>query len=232
MRRFQLMILGVVWAIGSFCVALPADCRADELGEKLASQVTIHRDEWGVPHVEGPTDASVSFGFAYAQAQDYFWQIEDTYIASLGRYAEIYGEHGLDKDLLNRSFEIVRGAQADYPKLEPHVQAICAGYVAGLNHYLAKHPEVQPRLITKFEPWHVIAYERAVLLDFLFGKTHASKGKVRAVMEEIRAPPARTLGPSDPAAPSRARRCCSPIRISRGSDLASFMRDTLRAAKG
>jgi penicillin amidase len=156
----------------------------DNLGEELAAVVTIHRDEWGVPHIEGPTDASVSFGFAYAQAQDYFWQVEDTYVAGIGRYAELYGNAGLDKDLLNRSFEIAKGAQADYETLDPPLKAICDAYAAGLNHYLIKHPEVKPRLITKFEPWHVIAYERAVLLEFLFGKTHASKNKVRTVAEE------------------------------------------------
>ena len=187
MRRLQVLFLGVAWAICTFGSFTCAVSRADDLGDKLASQVTIHRDQWGVPHIEGPTDASVSFGFAYAQAQDYFWQIEDTYIAALGRYAEIYGEPGLDKDLLNNSFEIVSGAQEDFPTLEPQVQKICEGYAAGLNYFLKQHPEVKPRLITHIEPWHVVAYERAVLLEFLFGKTHASKGKVKAVMEEIRA---------------------------------------------
>lgn len=185
MRRVRGLLLSVV------CVAaLIVDARfapADDLGAKLAEQVTIHRDEWGVPHIEGPTDASVSFGFAYAQAQDYFWQVEDTYIAAIGRYAEVYGEPGLDKDLLNHSFEIASGADRDFPSLDPQVRAICEAYAAGLNHYLAKHPEVKPRLITKFEPWHVIAYERAVLLEFLFGKTHASKGKMKEIAQEVRA---------------------------------------------
>lgn len=158
-----------------------------DLGDKLAESVTIHRDEWGVPHIEGPTDASISFGLAYAQAEDYFWQVEDTYVASLGRYAELYGEAGVDKDLLNRSFEIAPQAKADYAKLDPELQAICAGYTAGLNHYLAKHPDFKPRLITHFEPWNVLAYERYVLLEFLFGKTHAPKGNVKKIAEEIKA---------------------------------------------
>ncbi len=187
MRRVQFLVLGAVWTIGILGSAATAVCRADKLGDELAPQVTIHRDQWGVPHIEGPTDASVSFGFAYAQAQDYFWQVEDTYIGAIGRYAEVYGEPGVDKDLLNHSFEVAKGAQSDFAKLAPELQAICAGYAAGLNHYLAKHPETKPRLITQFEPWHVVAYERAVLLEFLFGKTHASKGKVKAVLEEMRA---------------------------------------------
>jgi penicillin amidase len=168
-------------------VTPPASSGDDALGEKLAAVVTIHRDEWGVPHIEGPTDASTSFGFAYAQAEDYFWQIEDTYAASLGRYAELYGQAGVDSDLLNRSFEIPKQAQADYPKFEPPLAAICEAYAAGLNHYLAKHPQFKPRLITHFEPWHVVAYERHVLLEFLFGKTHAPKDGLKKVADEFRA---------------------------------------------
>ena len=151
-------------------------CRgADDLAAKLAADVTIHRDEWGVPHIEGPTDAGVAFGFAYAQAEDYFWQIEDTYAASLGRYAELYGEQGIDSDLLCRSFEIPRQAAADYPQVEPQLQAIGAAFAAGLNHYLVRHPEVKPRLLTHFEPWHPLAYERFVLLKFLFGKSNCAR---------------------------------------------------------
>ena len=63
-----------------------------------ANEVTIIRDSWGVPHVYGPTDASVVFGFVYAQAEDNFWQIEDTMIQALGRYAEVVGEAGLAAD--------------------------------------------------------------------------------------------------------------------------------------
>lgn len=184
MRGAQPLFRGVLMALLSFSM-LPA--LADDSADELAASVTIHRDEWGVPHIEGPTDASVVFGYAYAQAQDYFWQVEDTYVASAGRYAELYGEAGLEKDLLNHAFEIADSAQRDYVGLEPPLQKICAAYAAGMNHFLAKNPQVKPRLITKFEPWQVLAFERAVLLEFLFGKTHASRGNVTKVMEEIRA---------------------------------------------
>ncbi len=117
MFRSRLAPLSVLVATLAIALSWPVVCPADELGEKLASQVTIHRDEWGVPHIDGPTDASVAFGFAYAQAEDYFWQVEDTYVASVGRYAELYGEKGLEKDLLNHAFEIARSAQADFAQL-------------------------------------------------------------------------------------------------------------------
>src|SRR5262249_51175997 len=89
--------------------------------------------------------------------------------------------------LLNRSFEIASQAQADYAKLEAPLRAICEGYIGGLNHYLDRHPQLKPRLITRFEPWNVLAYERYVLLEFLFGKTHVPKAEVKKLMEEIRA---------------------------------------------
>jgi penicillin amidase len=152
---------------------------------KMAQSVTIVRDEWGVPHIEGPTDASAAFGFAYAQAEDYFWQIEDTYAAALGRYSELWGDEGVNSDLLTLSFEIPQKSQADYANLEADLRAIAEGYTAGLNYFLATHPEVKSRLITKFEPWFMLAYERNVLLEFMFGKSHAPKGNVRKTLEGL-----------------------------------------------
>ncbi|MGH9854470.1 MAG: penicillin acylase family protein, partial [Blastocatellia bacterium] len=93
--------------------------------EKVARSVTIYRDKWGVPHVYGPTDASVIFGFVYAQAEDNFWQIEDSYIQALGRVSEVYGEQSLNADLTNRALEIVKLSQAEYPKLSKQMKEIC-----------------------------------------------------------------------------------------------------------
>ena len=53
--------------------------------DRVANSITIYRDTYGVPHIYGPTDASCVFGYAYAQAEDNFWQIEDSYIRSLGQ---------------------------------------------------------------------------------------------------------------------------------------------------
>ena len=117
--------------------------------------MTIYRDSYGTPHIDGANDAATVFGFAYAQAEDYFWQIEDSYILALGRYAEILGPKGLNSDLLNRAYEIVPRSREDYDQLEPDIKTICESFIAGLNYYLATHPEVKPRVITRFEPWHV-----------------------------------------------------------------------------
>jgi penicillin amidase len=139
--------------------------------EQLAASVVIYRDRYGVPHIDAQTDAGAVFGFAYAQAEDYFWQVEDTYIMALGRYSEAHGLKGLNSDKLNHAFEIVRRAQEDFSKLYPAEQHLCAAFVAGLNYYLEKNPQVKPRLITRFEPWHVVAFARHVALELCFRYT-------------------------------------------------------------
>ncbi|MCG8448666.1 MAG: penicillin acylase family protein [Pirellulales bacterium] len=136
--------------------------------EQLAQQVRIHRDAYGVPHVLGQNDASVVFGFGYAQAEDYFWQVEDAYILALGRYAEVHGPKGLNSDLLNRAFEIVPRSRRDFAALDAATQQLYAAFVAGINYYLETHTEVRPRLIQFFEPWHVLAYHRHVGLELCF----------------------------------------------------------------
>ncbi len=141
---------------------------------ELARKVTIYRDAYGVPHIDGQDDESTLFGFAYAQAEDYFWQVEDTYLLGLGRYAEVYGPEGLNSDLLNRAFQIVPRSQADFVRLEPKLQRLCAAFAEGLNFYLATHPGEQPRVITHFEPWHVLAAGRHLALELGFRYTRLS----------------------------------------------------------
>ncbi len=164
---------------------LPAFLSAQPV-EDYSKQVKIHRDSWGVPHIDGPTDAAVAYGFAYAQAEDFFWQIEDTAIMGLGRSAEFNGENGLDNDLVNRAFEIPRRSKEDYEKSEPQFRKIGEAFAAGLNHYLEKHPNTPRRLTEKFEPWHFSAMERNSLLTHTYGRLHTGRGDLRKNLEEWR----------------------------------------------
>jgi penicillin amidase len=127
--------------------------------EGLAGGVTIYRDTYGVPHVFGRTDASTVFGFAYAQAEDNFWRIEENYIASIGRSAEI-DERRVEDDRRNRVLDIPRLAREEYRRLDPHTRSLCDAFAAGVNFYLRRHPEVKPRLLTIFEPWYPLAFIR------------------------------------------------------------------------
>ena len=132
----------------------------DALANPLARTVTIMRDTYGVPHVFGRTDASTVFGFAYAQAEDNFWRVEENFIHALGRASEVYGEKSLDEDRLNHALEIPKLAQQEYARLDPHMRSLCDAFAAGFNYYLARHPEVRSRLLTKIEPWFTLAFIR------------------------------------------------------------------------
>src|SRR3989442_482356 len=72
--------------------------------EREAQNVTIVRDDWGVPHVFGKTDADAVFGVIYAQAEDDFNRIETNYLNSMGRLAEAEGEAEVYRDLRMKLF--------------------------------------------------------------------------------------------------------------------------------
>jgi acyl-homoserine-lactone acylase len=154
-RLLWLTILGALF----FCHGIEAQT-ANSSHAELARTVTIYRDTYGVPHVFGRTDASTVFGFAYAQAEDNFWRVEENFIRAVGRASEVYGERTLDDDRLNRALEITKLAREEYARLDPHMRALCDAYAAGFNYYLERHPEVRPRLLTQVEPWHTLAFIR------------------------------------------------------------------------
>jgi penicillin amidase len=153
----------------------------------LAKTVTIARDTFGVPHVYGPTDASCVFGFLYAQAEDYFWQVEDSYLRSIGRAAEVHGEKSLPDDLVNRALEITRLSKEEFQSASPKTKEICQAMADGLNYFLAVNPQVKPRLITHFEPWHPLAFRRFILYQaFIYGKSGLAIGDILTAVQEIR----------------------------------------------
>ncbi len=144
----------------------------------LAKSVTIYRDDYGMPHIDGPNDKSVLFGFGYCQAEDYFWQIEDSYVMGLGRYCELYGRQFLSKDMRNRAFEIPQRSKEDYDKLEPAPREAGAAFAAGINYFLETHPATRPRLLARIEPWYLLAFARAATLELVGGHMHVSADKI------------------------------------------------------
>lgn len=143
---------------------------------KLARSVTIYRDTYGVPHVFGRTDASTVFGFAYAQAEDNFWRVEENFILALGRASELYGEKTLEEDRLNHALEIPRLAREEYSRLDPRMRSLCDAFAAGFNYYLAHHPEVRTRLLTKIEPWYTLAFIRYNYFQNGFARDRSLRG--------------------------------------------------------
>jgi acyl-homoserine-lactone acylase len=123
-----------------------------------AKQVTIIRDNWGIPHVYGKTDADAVFGLLYAQCEDDFPRIELNYIEKLGRLSEINGEPMLYNDLNIRLLIDSSDAINDYKKAEPWLKKLLDAYADGINFYLNMNPSVKPLLLTHFEPWYPLLW--------------------------------------------------------------------------
>ena len=157
---------------------------ASPLSDKLVDEVVIHRDEWGVPHIRAENLEAMAFGSAYAQCEDHFFQLEDTYIKSIGRYSEVVGESGLQSDLEVALFELVETSKRDLPNMPQDVQDVARGFAAGYNFYLEKHTEEEPRLIETMEPFHVLAFERYMILGRLLGAAHAPRRKLLQMAAE------------------------------------------------
>lgn len=123
-----------------------------------AKRVTIIRDNWGIPHVYGKTDADAVFGLLYAQCEDDFKRVELNYIEKLGRLAEVNGEKDIFNDLQIRLLIDTTEAIADYQKAQPWLKKLLNAYADGINYYLYKNPQVKPALLTRFKPWYALLW--------------------------------------------------------------------------
>jgi len=150
--------------LGTLALFLVVSCdQSSRFGDKLyalADDVTIYRDAFGVPHVHGKTDAATAFGFAYAQAEDNFWQIENNFVRAIGRAAELDGEDMLQSDWLNRALQTESLSILEYEQSDEHIRGILDGFASGLNHFLRSRPDTEPRFFDHFEPWYPLALIR------------------------------------------------------------------------
>ena len=126
--------------------------------QQQASRVTIIRDNWGIPHIYGKSDADAVFGLLYAQCEDDFKRIEMNYIEKLGRLSEVNGEKDIYNDLYVRMIIDSSEAMADYKKAPQWLQQLMNAFADGINYYLYKHPQTKPLLLHRFEPWYPLLW--------------------------------------------------------------------------
>jgi len=121
--------------------------------ETQASTISIIRDDFGVPHIYGKSNADAVFGLLYAQCEDDFRRVERNYIWATGRLAELEGEEALYSDLRAHLYMTQEEAIAAYESAPQWLKELCNAYADGINYYLHKNPEVEPQVITHYEPW-------------------------------------------------------------------------------
>lgn len=145
----------------ALCLGCASRSGADRDGARLeqeARRVTIIRDDWGIAHVYGKSDADAVFGMIYAQAEDDFNRVETNYLNAMGRLAETEGEKAVIQDLRMKLFIDPEQMQALYGGSPDWLKQLMNAWADGLNFYLLKHPQVEPRVIRHFEPWMALSF--------------------------------------------------------------------------
>lgn len=143
----------------SFILVSLIACSPDSSNQEVAKwaeqaeNITIIRDDFGVPHVYGKTDADAIFGLLYAQCEDDFRRVERNFTWAIGRLAETEGEEALYSDLRARLFMTVDEAKANYESAPDWLKKLCIAWADGINYFLHTHPEIEPKVIRKYEPW-------------------------------------------------------------------------------
>lgn len=156
--RLRQFTTALVLALGA-CSAFAAAPTGEQARWKAsAKNVTILRDTWGIPHVFGKSDADAVFGLLYAQAEDDFNRVELNYINAFGRLAEVEGEGAVWRDLRVKLYNSPARMKAQYAASPVWLKKLMVSFADGLNYYLHTHPEVRPKLITRFEPWMALAF--------------------------------------------------------------------------
>src|SRR6478672_6127778 len=142
---------------------LPLLCFSQQFSQKeidrykaQAQRVTIVRDNWGVPHIYGKTDADAVFGLLYAQCEENFGKVEENNLEMMGRLSEVYGEPQLYNDLQMRLIYDTAAAIADYKRSPLWMKKLLDAAADGVNYYLFTHPAVKPLVLTHFDPWFAL----------------------------------------------------------------------------
>ena len=195
------------------CAAQATVDRQAAAWQRQAQNVNIIRDDWGIPHIYGKTDADAVFGVIYAQAEDDFNRVETNYLNAMGRLAEAEGEAEVYRDLRMKLFIDPDDMKAQYQKSPDWLKTLMNAWADGLNYYLYTHPQVKPKVIKQFEPWMALTFTEGSIggdiesvnlsqLEAFYGKGPQSQapGPENAQDEEPSGSNGAAIAPSNTAA--------------------------------
>lgn len=156
----------------------------------MAAQVTITRDEFGIPHAHGVTDAAAVFGAMFARAEDEYSRIEQAHALSIGRAAQMLGAEALSWDRIALSYEVPELARRQYDEAPPEVRALTQAAADALNYYVSLHPAESSGVIEAWEPWILVAREYGFALYQAQGEAQRVYASVMAKQPNVAPGPA------------------------------------------
>jgi acyl-homoserine-lactone acylase len=139
-----LLALGVLAVLALIVIDRASLPKAPDRAALIATgeryDVRIRRDEWGVPHILGKTDADAAYGLAYAQSEDDFATLRDVTLATRGVLARAKGASAAPTDYVVSLLNVWPTVDANYDKLPADLRKLLQAYADGVNHYAALHP--------------------------------------------------------------------------------------------
>jgi acyl-homoserine lactone acylase PvdQ len=143
--------------------ALTGPVRTSAANPADTEEVTILRDDFGIPNIFASTEEGAVFGMGYAQAEDRLVELLKQYRRAEGTMAEVFGPEFLRQDYRQRLWQHRAIAEANYPKLSAKVRSILEAYQAGIKHYMNEHPEQVPSWAPELHSWQVTALSRYII---------------------------------------------------------------------
>jgi acyl-homoserine lactone acylase PvdQ len=143
--------------------AIPAaTLRTAAAAETVPGRAVLYRDVWGVPHVYAAVEEDGYFGLGYAQADDQLERLLGQVRWFRGERAAVDGERALAWDGFQRMWRHREEAETGWSRLDPQVQANYRSFVAGVERFMADHPERVPEAAIDLEPLDLVLLPRAL----------------------------------------------------------------------
>lgn len=136
----------------------------------LDEEVTIYRDEWGVPHIYGASARAAMFGHGYAQAEDRLEDLLGAHLMARGLASSLIGKSGIELDLVARAAKHEQLSAELYDTLASDTRALIEAFVAGINAYIDEHPAQLPSWAERPRPHQVVALFRAFAWAWPWGQ--------------------------------------------------------------
>jgi acyl-homoserine-lactone acylase len=136
-----LLSLALVGACAARATTVSLDGRGAP-GE--ARQVEVIRTAYGVPHIYADNFRSLGYALGYLQLEDYGDRAPLILLGARGELARYQGAGALEADFINRPYYL--RAVETYTRIDRDTRDVYEGFAAGVNRYIALHPE-------EFPPW-------------------------------------------------------------------------------
>lgn len=127
---------------------------------KIAADISISRDEFGLPLIEGQSLNDLAFGMGYMMAQDRLAQMVPMNLLAQGRLSEMSGDLVLDMDIYMRSLNLKNIMMEKYKSVSPEMKSHLESFANGVNHYMEQHKDALPLefVLNDYqpEPWQAV----------------------------------------------------------------------------